>query len=112
MKIHTLILSIAAAAVLSASAAAQPTPSASSPPAPSRSTGLKVEKIADGVWAAAPAKGANVGWFVLGDGVVAVDSGADAATGQEILKSIADTTGGKPVRLLVLTHAHADHSGG
>jgi len=70
------------------------------------------EQVADGVWAARPSNGANVGWFLLGDGVVAVDSGADAATGQEILKSIAETTGGKPVRLLVLTHAHADHSGG
>lgn len=73
---------------------------------------LKVEKLADGVWAATPNKGANVGWFVLGDGVVAVDAGADAGIGAEILKSIAETTGGKPVRTLVITHAHGDHSGG
>jgi cyclase len=73
---------------------------------------LKVEKLADGVWAATPESGANVGWFLLGDGVVAVDSGADAAIGREILKQIASTTGGKPVRVLVLTHAHADHAGG
>ena len=73
---------------------------------------LKAERIADGVWAAQPEKGANVGWFLLGDGVVAVDSGGDAANGAEILKSIAETTGGKPVRSLILTHAHLDHSGG
>ena len=73
---------------------------------------LKTEKIADGVWAAQPEKGANVGWFLLGDGVVAVDSGADASNGAEILKSIAETTGGRPVRSLILTHAHSDHSGG
>ena len=73
---------------------------------------LKVQKLADGVWAAEPAKGANVGWFVMGDGVVAVDSGADAATAKEALAQIAETTGGKPVRLLILTHSHADHSGG
>jgi cyclase len=73
---------------------------------------LKVQKLADGVWAAEPAKGANVGWFLLGDGVVAVDSGADAATAKDVLKQISETTGGKPVRLLILTHSHADHSGG
>ena len=73
---------------------------------------LKAQKLADGVWAAELAKGANVGWFLLGDGVVAVDSGSDSATARDILKQIAETTGNKPVRLLILTHAHADHSGG
>lgn len=73
---------------------------------------VSVQKVADGVWAAQPGSGANVGWFLYGDGVVAVDSGGDAATAREILKQIAETTGGKPVRHLVLTHAHADHSSG
>ena len=73
---------------------------------------LKVQKLADGVWAAEAAKGANVGWFLLGDGVVVVDSGGDAAMAKDILKQIAETTGNKPVRLLILTHAHADHSSG
>jgi cyclase len=71
-----------------------------------------VVKLADGVWAGSPAKGANVGWFLLGDGVVAVDSGADAAAAGDILKAIAETTGNKPVRTLILTHEHADHAGG
>jgi cyclase len=75
-------------------------------------TNLSVQKLADGVWAAQPDRGANVGWFLYGDGVVAVDSGIDNGTAKEILRQIAETTGGKPVRYLVLTHAHADHSTG
>ncbi len=73
---------------------------------------LAVQKLADGIWAAQPDKGANVGWFLYGDGVVAVDSGGDAATAKEMLSQITETTGGKPVRYLVLTHAHADHTTG
>ncbi len=98
MRTRALACALSLAAVLAAPLSAE--------------TKLKVEKLTDGVWAATPEKGANVGWFLLGDGVVAIDSGADAANGAEILKAIAETTGGKPVRSLVLTHAHADHSGG
>jgi cyclase len=78
----------------------------------SAQSSLGVQKLADGVWAAQPDTGANVGWFLYGDGVVAVDSGGDVETAREILKQIAETTGGKPVRYLILTHAHADHSNG
>jgi cyclase len=80
--------------------------------AASAQTKLGVQKLADGVWAAQPDRGANVGWFLYGDGVVAVDSGIDNVTAKEILRQIAETTGGKPVRYLVLTHAHADHTTG
>ncbi|MEO8348594.1 MAG: MBL fold metallo-hydrolase [Acidobacteriota bacterium] len=73
---------------------------------------LAVQKLAEGVWAATPARGGNVGWFLYGDGVVAVDAGIDNAVAKEVLRNIAETTGGKPVRFLVLTHAHADHSTG
>lgn len=72
---------------------------------------LTVQKLAEGVWAAEPERGANVGWFLAGDFVVAVDSGPDATTAREVLKKISETAG-KPVRYLVVTHAHQDHSGG
>lgn len=97
MNLRARILFFVAASFLPLAAPAQPT--------------LTVQKLADGVWAAEPGLGANVGWFVLGDSVVAVDAGPDAATAREILKKIAETAG-KPVRYLVLTHAHGDHIGG
>jgi len=78
----------------------------------SAASSVHVQKLADGLWVGQPEKGANVGWFLVGDGVVAVDSGADAATAAEILKAIAESTGNKPVRTLILTHAHGDHAGG
>src|SRR5215467_4723661 len=70
-----------------------------------------VEKVANGVWMAQTAAGSNVGWFLVGDEVVAVDSGGDAATGKAMLEKIQETAG-KPVRYLVITHAHGDHGGG
>ncbi len=73
---------------------------------------VEVQRITPGVWAAVPEAGANVGWFLASDGVVVVDSGNDAATAKVILEKIAETTGGKPVRYLVVTHAHGDHASG
>src|SRR4051812_27064065 len=72
---------------------------------------MNVVKLAEGVWAAEIEGGANVGWFLASDGVVVVDSGNDAATARVLLEKIAETAG-KPVRYLVLTHAHGDHAGG
>ena len=76
---------------------------------PSRVT--SVEKVADGVWMATTDQTSNVGWFLVGDEVVVVDAGADAATGKALLEKIQETAG-KPVRYLIITHAHGDHAGG
>ncbi len=99
---------LALVGALAAPLSAQSTQTTPSTP----TTRVAVRKLADGVWAGQPEKGATVGWFLLGDGVVAVDSGGDAESGEEILQAIAQSTGNKPVRTLILTHAHADHAGG
>ncbi|HEX7253237.1 MAG TPA: MBL fold metallo-hydrolase [Thermoanaerobaculia bacterium] len=72
---------------------------------------LTVESLADGVWQAETDQEVNAGWFLLGDEVIAVDCGPDEATGKALLQKIAETAR-KPVRFLIITHAHADHAGG
>ena len=98
MKIRALTLALAAVlASIPLAAPAQPK--------------LTVEKVAEGVWAGLVDQGANVGWFTASDGVVVVDSGNDAATAKLVLEKIAETAN-KPVRYLVVTHAHGDHATG
>ncbi|HEY6148083.1 MAG TPA: MBL fold metallo-hydrolase [Thermoanaerobaculia bacterium] len=97
MKIRPTVLTILCVAGLASGSA--------------RAATYTVQKLAEGVWAAQPDQGANVGWFLLGDAVVAIDSGPDAASARMILDKIAETAG-KPVRYLIITHAHGDHAGG
>ena len=103
MQKHAGILALLLTAICLSPARAQESAAGKKPTA---------EQVADGVWATTPSNGANVGWLLLGDGVVAVDSGGDAKSGKEILDLIAQTTGNKPVRALILTHVHGDHMGG
>ncbi|MEO8433116.1 MAG: MBL fold metallo-hydrolase [Acidobacteriota bacterium] len=81
------------------------------PLAASAQAKLNVHKVAEGVWTADAEQGANIGWFLVSDGVVVVDGGNDTAIARAALEQIA-ATAAKPVRYLVLTHAHADHAGG
>lgn len=97
MKFRALALAAAALASICAAASAQPK--------------FNVQKLAEGVWAAESDGGANVGWFLASDGVVVIDSGNDAAAARLILEKVAETAA-KPVRFVVLTHAHGDHAGG
>jgi glyoxylase-like metal-dependent hydrolase (beta-lactamase superfamily II) len=70
-----------------------------------------VEKVVDNVWMAQTDQGVNAGWILVGDEVIAVDAGSDVATAKVLLEKIQETAG-KPVRYLVITHAHGDHAGG
>jgi len=81
------------------------------PPASAQTNNLKVQRIADGVWVATPDRGANVSWFLASDGVVVVDAGNDAEIARAVLAKIAETAA-KPVRFVIITHAHGDHASG
>lgn len=70
-----------------------------------------VEKVGNGIWTAQTAAGSTASWFLVGDEVVAVDAGGDADTGKALLAKIQETAA-KPVRYLIVTHAHGDHGGG
>ncbi len=80
-------------------------------PAAFAQTKIAPEKLADGVWASATPGGANVGWFLLGEDVIAVDTGATPEVGRALIAEIQKTTGRKP-RYVIVTHAHRDHAGG
>lgn len=97
MKLSVAVVTLAFAALFSFRAAAQGK--------------LAVQKVAEGIWGAQTEQGSNVGWVLLGDWVLAVDSGSDAETAKSVLQKIAETAG-KPVRYIVITHAHGDHAGG
>ncbi|MDQ2870220.1 MAG: MBL fold metallo-hydrolase, partial [Acidobacteriota bacterium] len=79
--------------------------------APVAEPSLTVQKLAEGVWMAEAQQSANVGWFLVSDEVVVVDSGIDASTARAVLGKIAGTAG-KPVKFVIVTHAHGDHAGG
>lgn len=101
---HRRVVSVVSLVLLAGLAASAASAAAAQAP-------IVAEQIAEGVWAAPTPGGANVGWFLLGDAVVAVDSGASEEVGRALVAEIEKTAGSKP-RYLVITHAHGDHAGG
>jgi len=72
-------------------------------------TEIKVEKVADGVYLLAGA-GGNIGASIGDDGVVVIDDEFAPLVPkiQAALKGVTD----KPVRFILNTHYHGDHTGG
>lgn len=58
-----------------------------------------------------PEGGGNIAFLVTDEGVIVVDSGESAAMGQEIVARIREKTD-KPIKYVILTHYHDDHTGG
>jgi cyclase len=74
-----------------------------------------IKKIGDGVYAAVANEGgkagSNAGFIVGSNGVVVVDTFQDAAPARALLAEIRKITT-QPVRYVVDTHYHLDHTGG
>src|ERR1700687_2439267 len=54
----------------------------------------------------------NCSWIDTGDGVLVVDTGANAVDAKNLKAEIARTTKDKPVRWIAMTHLHADSNNG
>jgi len=73
--------------------------------------------VAPNIWAAIdnpkanPSSGANAGFIIGDDGVVVIDTFADAASASELLREIRTRTN-LPVKFVVNSHYHADHVAG
>src|SRR5690349_18345773 len=74
-----------------------------------------VKKIGEGVYAAIGADGgkagSNAGFVVGSNGVLVIDTFEEAAPAQGLLAEIRKVTD-QPVRFVVNTHYHLDHTGG
>jgi glyoxylase-like metal-dependent hydrolase (beta-lactamase superfamily II) len=51
----------------------------------------------------------NIAWIDLGEDLLVIDALERPELEEEVLRSIQETTGGKPVRTVVNTHTHYDH---
>ena len=71
----------------------------------------RIVTVADGVYVAVGYSPANVGLIVGDEGAVIVDTGMSVDDGRRIAAEFRELTD-KPVRAIVFTHSHGDHTGG
>lgn len=69
---------------------------------------ISVHPLKPGVFAAKVRYG-WVGWIEQTDGIVLIDAGPDEYAASALADSIRAYSGAKPIRTIVLTHAHEDH---
>ncbi|HET9950632.1 MAG TPA: MBL fold metallo-hydrolase [Candidatus Eisenbacteria bacterium] len=69
---------------------------------------ISVHPLAKGVWAAKVRYG-WVGWFEQGDGLTLVDATMDDRAAAALEDTIRARSGSKPIRYVIITHAHDDH---
>ncbi|MCU0236423.1 MAG: MBL fold metallo-hydrolase [Acidobacteria bacterium] len=72
---------------------------------------VRAVPVANGLYLVEGLEGGNVAFLVTDEGVLVVDSGTSPEAGRLIMAEIAKKTD-KPVKYLVLTHYHGDHTFG
>jgi cyclase len=72
---------------------------------------IEVRSLAPGVYAAKVSY-VWTGWVELGDGILVVDTGFSEASARALADTIRARSGPLPIRYVVNTHAHSDHTGG
>ncbi len=72
---------------------------------------IAVEPLAPGVYAAKVSY-VWTGWVELGDGILVIDTGFSEQGARALADTIRARSGRLPIRYVVNTHAHEDHTGG
>ena len=72
---------------------------------------IAVTPLADGVYAAKVSY-VWTGWVELPDGILVIDTGFSPTAGRALADTIRARSGARPIRYVVNTHDHDDHTGG
>jgi cyclase len=111
MRRHAMALTLAMAMLMALQAKGQREAAAPSPYPVVQGKTYKFEKVAEGVYYATGGLGANIPVIVNDDDVILVDDGTTPAAARGLLADLKLITD-KPVRYVVNTHFHYDHTGG
>lgn len=71
----------------------------------------KIVEVAEGVYTAVGYSVSNVSMIVGDDGVIIIDTGLDVSGAKKIVEQFQKITD-KPVKAIIYTHSHGDHTGG
>jgi cyclase len=74
-----------------------------------KESGVKTVVLKENLYGIEGTQGGNVAFLVTPKGVLVVDSGTSFAEGEQIIKAIRKVTP-QPIRYIVLTHYHGDHT--